>query len=133
MHRTGSSFKSRAVGEGLGTSKPSVELISAHEHHEEPCASIHPEPLRAAPTWRWHEPPRLGCLRHHEEPQQVTLELVKRILLSELFMDTGRLKQFKEELRPRYSDMPKAEHGTLEPTVVRYASHRFFVQKQGGA
>jgi len=70
-------------------------------------------------------------VRTHGELQEATLELLKRTLLSELAIDTARLRQFEEELRPMYVALPKNEHGFLEPTTVRYALHRFFVQKHG--
>ena len=38
----------------------------------------------------------------YEELQQTTLELAKRTLPFELFMNTDRLKQFVEKLRPIY-------------------------------
>ena len=38
----------------------------------------------------------------HEELQQTTLELAKRTLLPEHFMNTNHLNQFVEELRPIY-------------------------------
>merc|ERR1719491_1371813 len=63
--------------------------------------------------------------------QQVTRELVERTLLSELAMDAEHLKNFEDELRPMYAALPKNEHGTLEPTAVRYALHRYFVNKHG--
>ena len=55
--------------------------------------------------------------------QQVTRELVERILLSELALDTEGLKKFEVELRPMHAAMPNTEHGTcseltpeLQPT-----------------
>ena len=66
--------------------------------------------------------------QQHQELHQGTRELVKHTLRSELFMDAGLLKLFKEELRPMYSAMPKTEHGILEPTVIRYALHRLSVE-----
>merc|ERR1719356_919385 len=46
-------------------------------------------------------------------------------------MDSARLRAFEDELRPMYLALPKNEHGALEPTAVRYALHRYFVQKYG--
>merc|ERR1719512_474342 len=44
-------------------------------------------------------------------------------------MDSERLKQFESDLRPMYAALPKNQDGTLEPPAVRFALHRFFVQK----
>merc|ERR1719254_317818 len=65
------------------------------------------------------------------ELQQIAREVVESTLLSELSMDSARLKNFEEELRPMYVALPKNELGTLQPTAVRYALHRYFVQKHG--
>merc|ERR1719254_294400 len=65
------------------------------------------------------------------ELQQIAREVVESTLLSELAVDSGRLRQFEEELRPMYVALPKNELGTLEPTAVRYMLHRYFVQKHG--
>jgi len=65
------------------------------------------------------------------ELQRVTREIIERTLLSELAMDSARLSTFEDELRPMYAALPKNEHGTLEPTAVRYALHRYFVHKHG--
>merc|ERR1719394_967144 len=37
----------------------------------------------------------------------------------------------EEELRPMFRALPKNSWGKLEPAAVRYALHRFFVQKHG--
>merc|ERR1719330_1741019 len=65
------------------------------------------------------------------ELQRVTLEIVERTLLSELSVDSERLRGFEEELRAMYVALPKNERGTLEPAAVRYALHRYFVHKHG--
>merc|ERR1719422_1896228 len=65
------------------------------------------------------------------ELQRVALEIVERTLLSELSVNSDRLRGFEDELRAMYVALPKNEHGTLELTAVRYALHRFFVQKHG--
>jgi len=65
------------------------------------------------------------------ELQQLTLEVVERTLLSELSTDTERLRGIESELRPVFETLPKNEHGALEPGAVRYALHRYFVQKHG--
>merc|ERR1719410_360114 len=46
-------------------------------------------------------------------------------------MDSERLRGLEGELRAMYVALPKNEQGTLEPTAVRYALHRYFVQKHG--
>merc|ERR1719346_383546 len=67
----------------------------------------------------------------HEDMQQVAREIIESTLLAELAVDSARLRDFEEELRPMYLALPKNEHGGLEPTAVRYALHRYFVQKHG--
>merc|ERR1719330_327492 len=66
-----------------------------------------------------------------EDMQQVAREIIESTLLAELSMDNTRLRDFEEELRPMYLALPKNEQGALEPTAVRYALHRYFVQKHG--
>jgi len=63
---------------------------------------------------------------------QVTKEFVEETL-GELVAskDSGRLEAIEQELRPMYSSLPKNEQGQLEPSTVRYALHRYFVQKHG--
>merc|ERR1719336_3308786 len=65
------------------------------------------------------------------EDMQVAREIIESTLMAELAMDSTRLMALEEELRPMYLALPKNEHGTLEPTAVRYALHRYFVQKHG--
>lgn len=43
----------------------------------------------------------------------------------------SKLKEIEEELLPLHTALPKDEHGGLESSVVRYALHRYFVQKHG--
>jgi len=53
-------------------------------------------------------------------------------LLSEHFEhNSTRLQEVEEELRPMYEALPKDANGELEHSTVRYALHRYFVQKQG--
>jgi len=42
-----------------------------------------------------------------------------------------RLDWLQEQLRPMYVALPKAADGSLDQGVVRYALHRFFVQRHG--
>merc|ERR1719464_1519537 len=44
---------------------------------------------------------------------------------------SAKLHSIEEELRPMFAALPKNRHGNLEQAVVRYALHRFFVQKHG--
>merc|ERR1719145_385376 len=67
----------------------------------------------------------------HGDMQQVAREIIESSLLAELSMDSTRLRGFEEELRPLYLALPKNERDTLEPATVRYALHRYFVQKHG--
>jgi len=69
-------------------------------------------------------------LRPHTE-KSVSLEVVQQTLLSALLMDVDTLHKVEDELRPMYAALPKNEHGTLEPSVVRYALHRHFAHKHG--
>merc|ERR1719203_2547279 len=46
-------------------------------------------------------------------------------------MSTAKIRGLEEELRPMFSALPKNIKGGLEPTVVRYALHRYFVLKHG--
>jgi len=61
----------------------------------------------------------------------VTKELVEQTLLEELAAakDNARIADIQRELRPMYETLPKNEQGQLEPATVRYALHRYFVQK----
>jgi len=68
--------------------------------------------------------------RPHTE-KSVSFEAVQRTFAAALSMDPGRLRQFEDELRPMYAALPKDASGALEPAVVRYALHRYFVQKHG--
>jgi len=63
--------------------------------------------------------------------EELTREIVERTLLSELAMDSARLHKFEAELQPMFVALPKNEDGNLESTGVRYALHRYFVQKHG--
>merc|ERR1719401_546496 len=46
-------------------------------------------------------------------------------------MTSTKLRGIKDEMRPMFAALPKTEQGRLEPSVVRYAMHRYFVQKHG--
>merc|ERR1719476_194762 len=57
---------------------------------------------------------------------------VEDLLVSELGPERERhVGALEEELRPLFTAMPKNEHGNLEPSVTRYALHRYFAQKYG--
>merc|ERR1719166_737479 len=70
-------------------------------------------------------------LRMRTQGELVTQEIVESTLLAELLMDPARLEPLEKELRPMYVALPKTEHGALDPATVRYALHRYFVQKHG--
>jgi len=70
-------------------------------------------------------------LKAHGSLQQVTRDLIESTLQAGLSTDSQRLWDFEEELRPMYAALPKNGLGTLEPAAVRYALHRYFVQKHG--
>merc|ERR1719414_2861817 len=59
------------------------------------------------------------------------VKIVESTLHAELLMDPARLEPLEKELKPMFDALPKSEHGTLEPAAVRYALHRYFVQKNG--
>lgn len=58
---------------------------------------------------------------------------VEQALLAELSIigSSPHIRRIEEALQPLYAAMPKNEYGNLEPSVVRYALHRYFVQKHG--
>jgi len=61
---------------------------------------------------------------------------VEQALLSELsgMADAAQLESLhsiEESLAPMYAALPKNSHGGLEPATVRYALHRYFMQKHG--
>jgi hypothetical protein len=64
---------------------------------------------------------------------EVGAKSVERALLSELsgMADATQLNRIDEELTPMYAALPKNEHGRLDPPSVRYALHRYFMQKHG--
>lgn len=63
--------------------------------------------------------------------EQVARAFIEQTLQSELSMDQGRLSKFEDELRPMFAALPKGPEGDLQPTTVRFALHRYFVQKHG--
>jgi len=58
---------------------------------------------------------------------------VERALLSELsgLAHAAQLAHIDDELRPMYDALPKNQHGRLDSVSVRYALHRYFMQKHG--
>ena len=62
-------------------------------------------------------------------------EEVEQALFAELSAFTldqdGRVRSLEQELRALFSAMPKNDYGNLDPTVVRYALHRYFAHKYG--
>jgi len=64
---------------------------------------------------------------------QITTASVEQTLVSELaeLSSSAKLRSIEAELHPMYVALPKNGHGSLEPSVVRYALHRYFVQKHG--
>jgi len=75
----------------------------------------------------WHAARATDFLGQRE---QVTKELVEQTL-EELATDTVRLAAIEQELSPMFAALPKNEQGRLEPSTVRYAMHRYFVEKHG--
>jgi len=72
-------------------------------------------------------------LQARPEDMYISKEDVERTLLAELadLSTSDRLHSIETEMRAMYAALPKNKHGHLEPSVVRYALHRFFVQKHG--
>jgi len=64
---------------------------------------------------------------------RVGVSSVERALLSELsgVADAVQFARIDEELSPMYASLPKNQHGRLDPVPVRYALHRYFMQKHG--
>jgi len=57
---------------------------------------------------------------------------IEQALLTELGLASGaRMHELEEEIRPLFAAMPKNEYGNLQPSVTRYALHRYFAQKYG--
>lgn len=68
------------------------------------------------------------------EAERVAARAVEQTLLLELSalgQGAEALLELQEDLRPMYAALPKNMHGKLEAATVRYALHRFFVQKRG--
>jgi len=67
------------------------------------------------------------------QPAMIARAEVEQALRSELsgFADTAHLLSIQETLGPMYKALPKTEGDKLEPLTVRYALHRYFVQKHG--
>jgi len=65
--------------------------------------------------------------RAHTE-KAVSSDSVQQAFASALVMD---VRSFEEELRPMVTALPKNPRGALEPSVVRYALHRYFLHKHG--
>lgn len=61
----------------------------------------------------------------------VTKEVVEQVLFAELSTDGPYALALQAELGPMFSSLPKNEHGRLDPATVRYALHRYFVNKHG--
>jgi len=63
--------------------------------------------------------------------KQLEKGAVEGALLSELMgqKNSARIRDIEAELRPMYASLPQSQHGTLEPSTVRYALHRYFVKK----
>merc|ERR1719410_2886017 len=69
-------------------------------------------------------------VRAHTE-KTVSSGSVQQAFASALVMDDSALRNFEEELRPMHATLPKNSRGALEPSVVRYALHRYFLNKHG--
>lgn len=67
------------------------------------------------------------------EMQSMPTQELEQLLLSELdsFDSDFRLTAVATDLQPLFAALPKNEAGNLDPTVVRYALHRYFARKYG--
>jgi len=67
------------------------------------------------------------------EAEYLAKEDLEQLVLSGLsgFAGTGHLEGIKVDLADMFASLPKGGHGKLEEASVRYALHRYFVQKHG--
>lgn len=65
-----------------------------------------------------------------KEPVLISRESVEQTLDELLHSGTLRT-QVETEISPMFAALPKNAHGKLEASTVRYALHRYFVQKHG--
>jgi len=66
------------------------------------------------------------------EMQSMSVKEVEELLLADLsHKSDARLGNLISELRGLFTAMPKNTQGKLDPTVVRYALHRYFARKHG--
>lgn len=72
-------------------------------------------------------------LQAREADKYIAKQDVERALLSELsgLSSSAHVQSVKDKLRPMFAALPRNQQGKLEPAVVRYALHRFFVQQHG--
>jgi len=66
-------------------------------------------------------------------PEQLDKEDVRHLLLSELTgrTEAAKLTAIEADIRPLFVTLPKNGQGRLDAPLVRYALHRYFVQKNG--
>jgi hypothetical protein len=57
-------------------------------------------------------------------------EALDQAVFTEMY-GSAHLESMKAELSPTFQALPKNEHGNLNPPTVRYALHRYFIQKHG--
>jgi len=63
--------------------------------------------------------------------KHVSRGAVEETLLRALSMDAGKMQKMEKNLKPMYAALPKNGEGCLDSKTVRYALHRYFVQKHG--
>jgi hypothetical protein len=69
---------------------------------------------------------------HQQSVSKLNTDVVETMLLADFSpANRDRVALMREDLRPLFSVLPKNQFGQLEPVAVRYALHRFFVQKYG--
>lgn len=66
-----------------------------------------------------------------DDKMSVRVADVQQTLLQEMAEKSDRLLAIEGELTPMFRALPKLPSGSLEPATVRYALHRYFVQKHG--
>jgi len=65
------------------------------------------------------------------ELEEASRASIQSALVTELEVDSARLRELEDELRPLFLTLPKNENGALESPAVRYALHRYFVHTHG--
>jgi len=67
------------------------------------------------------------------ERRGISKQAIEQAFLLELrsSSNAAHIESYEDELRAMYNSLPKNGEGKLEPQIVRYAMHRYFVHKHG--